>query len=178
MTTDFIWDEEAKWIKAPDGGKVMIGGMISTKTIKHTKTDQIMAFLTVEDLVGTVEVIVWPRDYERNQRYLVEDSKVFIYGRVSVEEEKDGKLVCEKIIPFEEMPKQLWIQFATKDEYMEKENSLMGLLHDSDGHDTVVIYIRDTKAKKELPRNLNVSADTELLRKLGAVFGEANIKVV
>lgn len=64
-----------------DGSKAVIGGMITTKTIKYTKTNKAMAFLTVEDLVGTVEVVVFPKDYEKNQQWMNEDEKVFIRGR-------------------------------------------------------------------------------------------------
>ncbi|MDD3413647.1 MAG: DNA polymerase III subunit alpha [Lachnospiraceae bacterium] len=178
VTSDFMLDDETGQIKVADGAKVTIGGMITHKQIKHTKSEQVMAFLNVEDLVGNVEVIVWPRDYEKNARYLVEDSKVFIYGRVSAEDEKDGKVICEKVIPFENIPKQLWIQFANKEQYKSMEDSLAGLLRDSDGNDTVVIYLKETNEKKVLPKNKSVAAEPELIQKLSETFGEANIKVV
>ena len=97
-----------------DGAKEIIGGMITEKTIKHTKTNQMMAFITVEDLLGTVEVVVFPRDYEKNRDYLEVDSKVFVRGRVSEEDDKPSKMICEKIIPFERTKKELWIQFPDK----------------------------------------------------------------
>ena len=56
-----------------------------------------------------VEVIVFPRDYEKNADKLTEDKKVFVKGRVSAEDEKDAKLICEKITTFEEIPTKLWI---------------------------------------------------------------------
>ena len=68
--------------------------MITDKTVKHTKTNQMMAFVTVEDLLGTVEVVVFPRDYEKNRALLEIDQKVFIKGRVSEEDEKASKLIC------------------------------------------------------------------------------------
>ena len=70
-TNDFIWDEETGKTKVSDNEKVIVGGMITDKTIKYTKNNKTMAFLTLEDLLGTVEVIVFPRDYERYQ-YLSE----------------------------------------------------------------------------------------------------------
>ena len=74
-----------------------------------------MAFLTIEDLFGTVEVIVFPRDYEKYHTYLNEDEKVFISGHVNVEEDKNGKLICESIVSFDDTKKELWLQFATKE---------------------------------------------------------------
>ena len=137
-----------------------------------------MAFLTLEDLVGTVEVIVFPRDYERNAELLKEDSKVFIQGRVSVEEERPSKLILEKIYPFDTMGKELWIQFSDRKQYEEEVAELYDILRESDGSDSVVLYIRSEKAMKRLPQSRNVSADAALTGKLAEKYGEANVKVV
>ena len=118
-TADFQLDEETGHTKVHDGAKEIIGGMITEKTIKHTKTNQMMAFITVEDLLGTVEVVVFPRDYEKNRDYLEVDSKVFVRGRVSEEDDKPSKMICEKIIPFERTKKELWIQFPDKATFLE-----------------------------------------------------------
>ncbi|MBQ9141019.1 MAG: DNA polymerase III subunit alpha [Lachnospiraceae bacterium] len=101
-TTDFMLDEETGTVVAEDKKTTIIGGMIADKNIKYTKNDQVMAFLNIEDLVGNVEVVVFPRDYEKYANLLVEDAKVFIKGRISVEEDKDGKVICEQIASFED----------------------------------------------------------------------------
>lgn len=177
-TSDFAIDEETGYCRVSEGQKVTVGGMITSKTIKHTKTGKTMAFINIEDLLGTVEVIIWPTDYERNSKWIMEDSKVFISGRVSAEEEKDAKLICEKIIPFEDIPKKLWIKFKTKEEYASMEETLMSAIKDSDGRDMVSIYVEATKEIRNLPRNLSVKADVDLVAKLSELFGEDNIKVV
>ena len=161
-----------------DGQSVTIGGMIAEKKIKYTKNDKIMAFLTLEDLVGTVEVIVFPKDYEANSTKLVEDSKVFIRGRVSVEEEKDGKLICEKITLFDDIQKKLWVKFPDMDIYEKDKQELYDMLSDSDGKDKVIIYIENPKAMKELPRNRSIHVEPELIRRLQIRFGVENVKVV
>ena len=176
-TTDFLYDEDDMLIRVIDGEKVVIGGLIETKTVKYTKNNKIMAFLTIEDLVGTVEVIVWPNDYEKNSRYLNEDSKVFIEGRVSAEEEKDAKVICDRIIPFESIPKKIWIKFATKDDYLSKEELLNKTIADSDGKDIIVIYVDETKEKKTLPAGMSVSADDKLIAKLSEAFGSDNVRL-
>ena len=136
-----------------------------------------MAFIGLEDLVGTVEVIVWPGDYEKNASYLEEDSKVFIQGHVSVEEEKNAKLICEKIIPFSQIPKKLWIRFASKEDYEAREQELKDALADSDGIDKVAIYLKDSKKIKNLSQAYSVHADDALLAKLAELFGEDNVKI-
>lgn len=177
-TSDFMYDDETKVTKAGDGDKVMVGGVIEGKTVKYTKKGEMMAFLSLEDLVGTVEVIVWPGDYAKNAAYLNESSKVFIKGRVSAEEEKDAKVICEQIIPFAEMPRKIWIRFPKMDDYLGREKELNDILEESDGRDRVCIYIEETKQVKELGINMSVKADKELIFMLREAFGEGNVKVV
>ena len=177
-TAEFLLDEELNTVAVADQKSVTIGGMIAEKKIKYTKNDKVMAFLTLEDLVGSVEVIVFPKDYEKNASYLNEDSKVFIKGRTSVEEDKDGKLICESIIPFENIPKKLWIKFQNIAGYEEKEKELFEILSTSDGRDNVVIYIEETKQIKKLGMNRNVNANNELVERLGKIFGTESVKIV
>lgn len=177
-TADFALDEETGEVVLEDGKKVTVGGMIAGKTIKYTKNEKVMAFLTLEDLVGTVEVVVFPKDYEKNASLLAEDAKVFVQGRVSVEEDKDGKLICERILPFEKPARKLWIKFPDMETYQEKEAALFAAIAESEGEDSVVIYVQNPKSMKELPKNRNVRADEELLTSLYGIFGEENVKVV
>lgn len=176
-TADFMLGEEDE-TEVKDNAPAVIGGMIADKRIKYTKNDKIMAFLQVEDLFGSVEVIVFPKDYEKYSAKLVEDGKVFVKGRVSLEEDKDGKLICEKITLFDEIPRKLWIKFKEKEDYEREEKELLSILADSDGSDSVIIYIENLKAMKKLPPNRNVCADKELSDRLTARYGVDNIKIV
>lgn len=178
VTSDFLPDEETGEPKVKDGAKEIIGGMITDKTIKYTKNNKTMAFLTVEDLLGTVEVVVFPRDYEMNASLMKEDSKVFIKGRVSVEEDRPSKLICERIFAFEESPRELWIQFPDRETYEKEVEELYKILRESDGPDQVVLYIRSPKSLKKLPPSRNVKADEALLRELTKLYGQGNVKVV
>ncbi len=176
-TADFMLKEEDGETVVKDNMSVTIGGMIADKKIKYTKNDKIMAFLTLEDLLGSVEVIVFPKDYEKYHEKLTEDNKVFIKGRVSLEEDKDGKLICERVTPFDEVQRKLWIKFETRQEYEENVGELYKMLADSDGQDGVVIYIEDPKSMKQLPPNKNVNADEKLISELMGRFGNENIKI-
>lgn len=178
VTTDFLLDEENGQTKVADGEKAIVGGMIVDKTIKYTKNNKTMAFITLEDLVGTLEVIIFPKDYEKNSRLLNADDKVFIRGRVSTEEEKNGKLICEKIYSFDDTKKELWLQFETKTDYEDKEEKLFQMMKDSDGSDSVVIYISGAKLIKRLPPSQNISASAEIVNNLTNFLGENNVKVV
>ena len=176
-TADFMLKEESGETVVKDNMSVTIGGMIADKKIKYTKNDKIMAFLTLEDLLGSVEVIVFPKDYEKYHEKLTEDNKVFIKGRVSLEEDKDGKLICERVTPFDEVQRKLWIKFKTRQEYEENVGELYKMLADSDGQDGVVIYIEYPKSMKQLPPNKNVNADEKLISELMGRFGNENIKI-
>ena len=177
-TLDFQPDEETGHSKVRDGSREVVGGLIAAKTIKHTKTNKVMAFLTLEDLLGTVEVVVFPKDYEKNKQYLEDDSKIFVRGRVSEEDESASKLICENIVPFEEIKKELWIQYENKAEYLKEEQNLYQMLKSSEGPDSVVIYCKEEKAIKRLPMNRNVGIDQILLGRLTNCYGEKRVKVV
>ena len=177
-TTDFQPDEESGIPKVYDGQKVIIGGMITEKTIKYTRNNKVMAFLTVEDLLGTVEIVVFPRDYEKWQAMLNEDARVFVQGRVNAEDDKPSKLILEKVRAFEDMPQELWIQFKDKAEYAEKEQELLETLKGYSGVSAVVIYLKDVNAMKRLPAGYHARISDSLTGELRKKYGESNVKVV
>ena len=165
-------------VKIKDNQHVIVGGLIAEKKVTFTRNNKAMAYITIEDLTGMVEVIIFPRDYEKYQRYLNADEKVFVVGHASVEDDKDGKIICERIVPFDETGCDLWFQFGTMEEYKEKEKVLMDILRDSDGNDEVVIYVANPKAIKRLGKHYTVGVNEELLQTLHAFMGEKNVKVV
>jgi len=177
-TTDFMLDEETNQTKVKDNAREIIGGMITSRTIKHTRNNKTMAFVTIEDLVGTVEVVIFPKDYERFHDLLLEDNKVFIKGRVSTEDEKPSKLICENIWVFEEVPRELWIQFEDGAAFRQQESALYDMLRDSEGKDRVVVYVKALKAVKRLSENWGIQIDDTLLGKIAEQFGTENVKVV
>ena len=176
--SDFIVDEEAGGARVTDGARVVIGGLVAGKTVKTTRTNQLMAFITLEDLMGAVEVIIFPKDYEANRELFVEDAKLFIRGRVSIGDDPVGKLVLEQVVPFSKIPRELWIQFADKEQYVSREKELLETLKTSEGPDRVVIYLGKERAKKMLPASWNVDATGVLVEELSRKLGEKNVKVV
>ena len=177
-TSDFQPDDETGIPEVYDNQKVIVGGMITDKTIKYTKNNKVMAFLTVEDLVGTVEVVVFPRDYEKCQMFLNEDARLFIQGRVSAEDDKASKLILEKVRTFDDMPKELWIQFESREDYAKAETGLVDDLMSSRGNSSVVIYLKDVKAMKKLPPAYQVHIEDSWLERMGEKYGSSNVKIV
>ena len=177
-SSEFILDDETGDVLVEDSSHVVVGGMITAVTNKFTKNNQQMAFITLEDLVGQIEVIVFPRDFELYRSEIHEDNKVFIKGKVNAEDDKDAKLICEGIVPFDSVPKEIWIQFENKEEYQKKEQFLFSMLANSEGPDTIAIYISDIKAVKKLPANQRISGTEAFVERLGIEFGTENVKVV
>ena len=177
-TLDFQLDEETGRTKVRDGSREIIGGMITSKMIKYTKKNQTMAFITVEDLLGTVEVVIFPQSYEKSQQYLQEDSKVFVRGRVSEEDDNASKLICEEVIPFDMTKKELWIQYADKQSYLQDEQNLFRMLAESEGEDQVVIFCKAERAVKRLPKNANIQVEPGILSRLTNYYGEDCVKVI
>ena len=154
--------------------------MITEKTIKYTRNNKVMAFLTMEDLMGTVEIVVFPRDYEKWQAMINEDARVFIQGRVNAEDDKPSKLILEKVRSFEDMPREIWIQFSDKEEYTQKAEELLKELANAHGNasSAVVIYLKDVNAMKRLPAVYHVQITEYLLEDLRKKYGESNVKLV
>ena len=177
-TSDFVPDEDTGLPNLLDGSKAVIGGMITNKTIKYTKNNQVMAFLTIEDLIGSVEVIVFPRDYKHNANLLEQENKVFVRGKVAAEDDRASKLICEKICLFTEVPKELWIQFSSKEEYQEKETEFFHQIDNSPGKDAVVIYLKKERAMKRLPSRQRVSIDSLNISEMYQIFGRENVKIL
>ena len=176
-TSDFVVDEDGKTV-VEDNSNVVIGGMITSKKVKTTKTNQLMAFITIEDLVGTVEVLVFPKIYEKNRPSFTEENKVFVHGRASIGDDPVGKLICEEVIPFTDIPNELWLQFENQAFYESHIDDVMAALRDSDGKDRVIMYLKEERKMRRLSENWAVLAGPDLLGRLYRILGEKNVKVV
>ena len=177
FTKDFITDEEGNTI-AKDNTVTIVGGMIDTITLKTTRNGKTMAFITLEDLYGVIEILIFPNVLERYRYMLKENEKIFVKGKVSIGDDEQGKLICDQIISFDKVPRELWIQFKDKNEYMLKENELLEFIRNSDGNDTLIIYCKAEKAKKVFPGNMRINADAGMVNRLSEKYGTDNVKVV
>ena len=175
VTTDFEIDDETGETKVRDGNTATIGGMIMNKSVKTTKNGQLMAYLTIEDLVGTVEVIVFPRNFLINRPVIDTADKVFVTGRVQANADENARLICDKVIDFNTIPRKLWIRFESEEEYQSKQSELNDILYNSDGKDSVIIYCTKENKRIALPASRTVQVNSELLMKLKGLYGDKNV---
>ena len=176
-SNDFTIDEETEKPKVIDGRTEIIGGMVTAKTIKTTRNNSMMAFILLEDLFGVVEVIIFPKDFEKFKAMLEPDQKIFIRGKVSVEEEKAAKLICQDIIPFDSIPQEVWIKYKNLEAFLKDEQSLYALLDEYDGNDSVIIFCEEEKCMKKLPKSRCVKADKDLIQRLSSIYSEENVRI-
>lgn len=176
-TMDFTIDDETNMPKVVDGRYETLGGMITSITVKTTRTNSLMAFITIEDLVGSIEVIVFPRDYEKYRSAISGDAKVLIRGKVTVEEDKPAKLICQEIIPFDHIPKEVWIRFKNKEEFLKEEKDFEELICNWEGKDSINIFLEEEKSVKHLASNKNINAEEEVIYHLKKKFGDSNIQI-
>lgn len=177
VASDFYVDDETGEANVTDQSVVTIGGMIAGKTVKSTKNHKMMAFIQLEDLMGTVEVIVFPNDYEKHQPYLKEEAKIYVRGRVSASEDQQAKLIAERIIPFDAVPKEVWLQYKNKADFNEKQGDLYKTIAGLSGNDRVIIYCKEEKAIKKLPISCNITADSHSIELLSEKLGGENVKL-
>ncbi len=170
-------EDDRKGMKVKDGEFITLGGIVSDRSVKYTKNNQPMAFVSLEDIAGTVECIVFPKVYEKYNEYIAIDNKVFIRGRVSAGDEEDGKLIADTITLFEDIGRTLWLKFDDMDSYKARQAEIDEILRESDGRDTVTIYIAATRQKKELGRAMTVSG-SEVMERLAGLIGADNVKLV
>ncbi len=175
VSSDFEVDDELGETKARDGAVATIGGIITEKTIKTTKKGQLMAFLTLEDIVGTVEVVVFPNSFTANRLVIDTADKVFITGKVQANVDENAKLICDKVVDFASVPRKLWIRFAGVSEYEERKAELENILYESDGKDTVVIYCTKENRRIPLPASRTIKVNSELIQRLQHLYGEKNV---
>nr|WP_051411177.1 DNA polymerase III subunit alpha [Acetivibrio clariflavus] len=161
-----------------DGMNVVVGGIITSKKTKTTKNNNLMAFLTLEDLYGIMEVIVFPTVLEKYAKFIIEENIVLIKGRISIKEEEQPKIICEEVSPLKKMHiRKVYLRLNPNVEEDKKE-SLLALLKYFNGDTPVCVCNNGDKKgitlEKEYWVTLNDCVMTELIQRLG----EENVKVV
>lgn len=175
-THDFLPDPESGETVAKDQIYYTLGGMIAAKTVKMTKSNQNMAFITLEDLLGTIEVVVFPKKYEQYRQYLDQDNKIFVYGRASISED-EGKLLLEKVVPFNEVPRQLYIQCMNKEDFQNKQDAIYGVADNHAGSSEVIVVLKEEKLMKPLGTQFGVELTDELLQEMKRLLGDGRVLV-
>ena len=175
---DFAYDEEEGMVNVAPGKDYILGGIASVVNIKLTRNNQRMAFITLEDLVGSVEVIVFPRDFEKYRDLIEEGRKYIISGKASLEENDAAKLIAGKIIPFEEVPREVWLQFENKAELERVEDELNKIFEGNKGNARVMLYCREERQVKQVNAIRGISYAEAVIDELKQKLGSENVKIV
>ena len=175
---DFAYDEEEGMVNVAPGKDYILGGIASVVNIKLTRNNQRMAFITLEDLVGSVEVIVFPRDFEKYRELIEEGRKYIISGKASLEENDAAKLIAGKIIPFEEVPREVWLQFENKAELEKVEDELNKIFEGNKGNARVMLYCREERQVKQVNAIRGISYAEAVIDELKHKLGCDNVKIV
>lgn len=175
-THDFLPDPESGETIAKDQLYYTLGGMVSAKTVKMTKNNQNMAFITLEDLLGTIEIVVFPKKYEQYKQYLEQDSKIFVYGRASISED-EGKILLEALVPFERVPKKVYLQCENMEDYNTKQKAVYEIIDRYPGNNTVIICLKEEKSYKTLPGQFQVDVKEECIAELKQLLGDEKVAI-
>lgn len=171
---DFLSDEQPVPLK--DGSLVTIGGMITAVKIIKTKNKKTMASLELEDLLGSVEVVVFPNQFERYQSLLACEQKVFIRGNVDRQEDGKSKLVLDEVMPFQEKKSEVWVQFEDFEEFKRNRENLFQIIQEYRGSQKINIYLKKEKKYQTLPDNRRIAVGKQTASLLQSAFGKENVR--
>ena len=177
-TLDFMTDEENVEPKVKDNQECIIGGVVADRLQKTTRTGSVMAFLTLEDMYGSIEVMVFPRDYITFRSLCEPDQKVLIKGRVTIEEERGAKLICSKMVSLDDIPFEIWVKFPDIDAFKDAEEEFLKITQKYDGEDNLVAYAEKEKRIKRYPKSMNTCKCPELTGELEQKFGADSVAFV
>ncbi len=158
-----------------DGTTVIVGGMITAISVKYTKNNEKMAFVTLEDFQGSIEVVLFPKTYAKCAPFLLEDQVVLVRGRANVSADGDGKVIAHSVQSIEEgdAPSALWLRLT------EGERAPLGritaILGKYQGTVPVYIYDEKTKQKMKAERSRWVTGEEVLCEELRRILGEENV---
>ncbi|EOD00856.1 DNA polymerase III subunit alpha [Caldisalinibacter kiritimatiensis] len=161
-----------------DGSYIVIGGLIARKQNKTTKNNNIMAFATLEDLYGNIELIIFPRTYEKYSKYIYEDSIVVVEGKLSINEEDDPKIIAEKVTPLVKIQKKRLYLKISQDETLKKLDDIKRILKNYTGNVPVYVYIE--RQSKTVMANRDYWVDinnTDGIEELKRLLGDECVKV-
>ncbi|KEI94768.1 DNA polymerase III subunit alpha [Clostridium botulinum] len=162
-----------------DGDKVVVGGMITHVSKKLTRNNDMMAFIVLEDLYSSIEVIVFPKIFNMARTIINEDEVVLLKGRVSLREDEQPKLICEFMEPLVKInSEKLYILVEEKKDIKLKLQEIKSVFLQHKGNIPVYFCTNKERKKFRIDRELWVNGSRELMDNLRNMFGENNIKIL
>ena len=192
-----VTDENNTEPKVIDGMTATIAGMITGVKKLVTKSNQMMAFVDLEDLYGTVEIVVFPKTYERYKADIAEDKVVVIKGKLNFKEEEMPKILADSVINIdnvddskpeppreyrrrEERPVQnhneaVKVRIPEDCNQQQVLNELQNVFRDNRGDAPVLIYLQDGKIVGT-GEGMGVYPSLEFFDTVADIVGRPNIK--
>ncbi len=182
LSEDFVADGKPRYY---DKAKVTICGIISSKTTKITKNGDTMAFITLEDRLGEIEVIVFARQYKQFSEFLAEESAIKVTGTVSAEDNDSPRILLEsleclisntdykkKTLRDENAEARIFIKLPSlRDERINKIYRISAL---NRGNAKIVIFDESSR-KYSVMKDVSVCPSEKVLEKLGEIFSSENV---
>ena len=173
---DFTVNEDTGESSVKEGDRVTVAGIVTARRTKGTKNGRTMAFLTLEDMQGDMEIVAFPDIYERSGELLKEECLVYVVGHISIGRDENASVIAEQVISFGKERKEIWVAFADINEYNQKAGLLEDYVFEHPGLTPVVIYLRTEKAMKKMPTDQKTADNTDTYEGLCSLFGEQNVR--
>ncbi len=171
--------EEGHLSKVRDGSRVKLAGIVVSKNNKITKNNNMMAFITLEDLVGSIECIVFPMTYEKYNKYINEDDIVVIQGKLNLSEVEEPKLIAEKIGTLEDYNTEKVYLRVTSTSEKDTFEQIKSILLKNNGNTPVYVYMEKDKSTVVADRSMWIDTKNKnSIEELNSYLGEENVKIV
>lgn len=180
---DFVLDEEFGEFAVEDKKFYTVAGVVENVRVQTTKRGDNMAFVTIEDLYGTLEIVVFPREYSNYKELFVKNSKLLVRGNASLSD-RGGNLICSEIYTLDDIrqdleaeSKEVWVCFDNEDDFNVKEQDFLSILSSHRGRTVTMVMLRNPRSFKRMPDKYKVVASDQLLEALKGFMGEENVVV-
>lgn len=180
VSTDFPVDDEDfdNSQKVVDREKVQVAGFINSITLHFTKNNKVMAFLNIEDMFGTMEIIVFPDSYDKFSYMLKEEEIIVVKGTATIAKDQPSKVICEEIRSFEqldEITKTLWLKVSADSSV--DINNILDITTKYRGNSKMIIYMEKTKQRLTANAENYVTIDDNIVEDLKKLLGNNNVVV-
>ncbi|MDO4961483.1 MAG: DNA polymerase III subunit alpha [Eubacteriales bacterium] len=175
-SVNYLPDENTGLSVMREGDEAVSAGIVLERKVKTTRTNKQMAFLTVEDIYGQFEALLFPDTFERYRALTEPDSKIFILGRASIGRDETASIIASRLVDVKDIKKELWIAFKDMQDYRERASELDDLCFENQGNTGVVVYLKQERKAKKLGKDLSVKLSHESRSAFEAAFGKENVK--
>lgn len=174
---DYQPDEQTGECRFKEGDELISAGTVTECKLKITKTGRQMAFLTIEDIYGQIDVVVFPEVFDRSRELLHTDAKIFVRGKANIGRDETASLLASAIYDIEDVRREVWVAFADIEEFRKQSQRLTELCFETPGAAEVIVYLKKERMKKSLGPDYKIDAAADKLKVFADAFGENNVRV-